>query len=329
MSEREAKKISRREFLRLAGATGAGFGVGFLLGRGSRRIESPQPAVASPTSTPLLTDTVVPIFQATPTEGTQVRVTITPDTHAFDNFLPTQIDSLGGTAYKEFLGDPDKLIDAWTVEGSIYAPWYKTETLESVKYAPPGFLPRWSVHEEVSLKRLDTPKIINTFGRDTTAVILDSGGAHSLAMAYELARDGGWQPVPMLRGIPCKPENCATFGSDQDVAVALYPAEEMLDVTAKLPKTAPPVFICNTHRSEKIFGKVDNSYSFTMKDVPDAIFLVNNGIKNIIYVNEANDPFIKAWENNNSINADWVYILNSYQKGGINVQMLGISPSTS
>ncbi len=115
---------------------------------------------------------IKPTFEPTPGTIEAPRVIITPDSQAFDKFLPVSTDSLGGTSFKEF-----------------------------IKYAPANFLPRWSTYEEISNTRLDTPKIIREYGRDTTAIILNSGGAHSLAMACELARDGGWQPVPMPGGV--------------------------------------------------------------------------------------------------------------------------------
>lgn len=305
-----SEKLSRRDFLKLAGAAGVGLGLGFLLGRKSNLLDSDESTrvIVQPTDKPM--------------------AVITPDAQAFDNFLPIETDSFGGNSFVEFIGNPDRLIDAWTVEGSIYSRWFKTETLASIQYAPRTFLPRWSERETISLVRLDTPQIIREYGRDSTAFILNSGGAHSLAMAYELAKYGGWQPVPMLRGIPCKFENCATSGADQDVAVALYPATEMLGITKRLPQNAPPAFIWDAHRDSLAMGNtVDNGYTFQPTDMPDASFLQNNGIGNVIYVTEANAPTPKLWVDEGYHNIDSFKILALYQQRGLNVLYLGISPN--
>lgn len=321
--------MPRREFFKLVGlSAGAaalgGTGLGFLVGRYTRLFDM-QTAPSSPTVYLRPTLPYLATRPSVPAGDTPMTV-ITPDVQGFENFLPTNIDSLGDSSFKDFLGNPAKLVDAWTVNGSIYTPNFRLDTLESIKYAPAGFLPRWSEYEVRSLGRLDIAGIIRDYGLNNTAFILDSGGAHSLAMAYELAKKG-CQPVPMLRGIPCKFENCATSGASQDVAVALYLATEMLGITQKLQNNAPPVFIWDGHRSSPAIGnEINNSYSFKLSDMPDADFLSRQGIRNIIVVNEAKRPIIEKW-NNRGYDKDWSQIPSYYQDKGFNVLSLGISPT--
>lgn len=286
----------------------------------------------SPTVTPDIHQTYKPVYTQTPIIPTPINVprelepvaTIISNPESFENFLPFEKDSLNSTSFINFIGNPDRLIDAWTVNGSIYARWFKIETFESIKYAPRTFLPRWSEFELLSNQRLNTQEIVSRFGRDTTAIILDSGGQHSVAMAYELAKDGGWQPVPMLRGIPCT--HCALSGADQALAVALYPASEMLGITANLPKTAPPAFIWDTHRKTLAMpGEIDNTYKFQLTDMPNAEFLKQQGITSIIYINESKNTIITPWEDLAS-DDDSEQILRSYRNAGLQVYQLGISP---
>lgn len=317
------EKISRRDFLKLTGATGGGFVIGWLTRGLLNNVTSEQSLHPSPfqTRTPFPS----PVVTNTVTHGYEY---ITPDVAGFDNFIPTEADSLGGDSYKRFLGDGNLLIDAWTVRGSIYSTWFKTETLEAVNYAPLTFRPRWSQYEQRSVGRFDAPKITQELGVEQTAIILDSGGAHSLALAYELAKEGGWQPVPMLRGIPCKPEACATGGADQNVAVALYPASEMLDITNNIKRTASPAFILDAHRagSPYIETQVNNSYTIDVSDMPDVKFLQQQGIQKVLYVNEANSPTITPWQKENKT-SDSAIILETYQNAGLDVYHFGVSPT--
>ena len=143
-------------------------------------------------------------------------------------------------------------------------------------------------------------------------------------MAWELAKDGGWQPVPMLRGIPCT--HCVLSGSDQGLATALYPASEMLKITSKLPKTAPPAFVWDAHRdSLPLRGEIDNSYTFQLIDMPSVEFLRTQGITNIIYINEGANTTIRPWVDLES-DADSEQILRGYQNGGLQIYQLGIPP---
>lgn len=304
-------------------------GVAVALG-GCRQVDNPnviqtRPAIVTPSLEPPST-----IIFVSPTQTNEpFHQEITPDPEGFKNFLPVDHDSLGGFSFKEYLGNPEKLISSWTVKNSIYQPWYKTDTLAAVKYAPSDFLPRWSEFETRSLGKLDTSEMVTRFGKNTTAFIIDSGGAHSLALAYKLAKEDGWQPVPMLRGIPCKWNMCETFGSDQDIAVALYLGSEMNRIDLTLPQDAPPAFIWNTHRSETFIGGVDDSYSFTLNDMPSAVFFRNKGIRNIIYINEAKDPETVPWERTTyqyNKKSDWYKILSYYQDNGFNIFHKGISP---
>lgn len=282
-------------------------------------IQRPTPTVIRLEKT-VIAPTVLP---PSPTPIPEPQTT-TSDEAAWRSFIPIEKDSLGEELFREFLGNAERIVRAWTVEGSIYRPWFDLQTLQSAKYAPDNFLPRWSQYEQRSNLLLDTPQVIQELGRDNTAIILDSGGQHSIAMAYELAKDGGWQPVPMLQEIPCS--HCSFRSADELIAVALYCAAEMETITTRLPQEAPPVFIWNAHRvSLPLTGEIDNSYSYELSDMPSPEFLRQNGISKILYINEGRNTTISPWQDQ-GYDSDWAEILRNYQSAGLEIYSLGIPP---
>ena len=290
------------------------------------------------TTEPIVTIALEPILTEIPSQPTQTperveepkpTMEITPDAEAWETseYFTVERDSLGSEEYKEFIGNPEALVEAWTVPESIYNQWYMLQNLQSIEYAPDDMLPRWSPPERTSNTRLNTPEIIERLGRDNTAIILDSGGQHSIGMAYELAQQGGWQPIPMLPEIPCS--HCNYAAGNQLTSVYLYAAEEMRQITENLSPTAPPAFIWNAHRSSPSIGdEVDNSYEHSVDNMPSPEFLARQGITNILFISEGRNTEIGEWEDPNfGFDVDWASILKNYKDAGLQVYDLGIPPN--
>jgi hypothetical protein len=237
------------------------------------------------------------------------------------------VDSLRTTKWKEYL-EQGRLLDAWKpVEGSPYQRFIKTKTLESVEELAPVVKPRHSEGEITSQQGIDHLVLSGIVGRDT-AVILNSGGAHSVAMAVNLAEQG-YQPVVMLNSIPHPTD---MIGDIQGLAVLLYFAEHMKQLKAqgKIRADAPPAFVLNDHRLDKLprSNRVDNSYSYSVEDFPSAEELTQQGIAKVVYVSEG--------DQGGRINADFQSILrvkrdlqpvvSAWEEKGINMLYTGVAP---
>jgi hypothetical protein len=130
----------------------------------------------------------------------------------------------------------------------------------------------------------------------------------------------------MMQEIPCG--NCEYASADELVAVALYRASEMEEVTSNLSSNSPPAFIWNVHRdSIPMPGNTDNSYSYDVSDMPSPDFLRQQGITKILYIYESTTTTsIHPWSVNGG-SSDSDLILQNYQTSGIEVYSQGISKS--
>ncbi len=102
--------------------------------------------------------------------------------------------SLGTSEWKRYL-DRNRLNEAWsTPEGSPFGRFEKTKTINAVNKFAKDLKPRYSEGEITSEEGIGNLIKTGVLGRET-AVVLNSGGAHSIAMAVKLARELGYQPI--------------------------------------------------------------------------------------------------------------------------------------
>jgi hypothetical protein len=223
-------------------------------------------------------------------ELSEIRELTTKDDGEFLIVSPKETDSLGTDCWKSYL-NRKKLLEAWSSpEGSPYIKFFKTKTINSVEFVGHKIKPRYSAGEEKSQRELDNLINSGELGPGT-AIILDSGGAHSIAMAVKLA-EYGFQPVVMLDSIP---HSRGIVAAEQDLAVLLYFAEEMsrLKKEGKIKPDAPPLFILNAHRYDIdiSFGrdktKLRNTYTYKESDFPSAEELQKLGIKKSFILTKA------------------------------------------
>ncbi|RJR27005.1 hypothetical protein C4561_04485 [candidate division WWE3 bacterium] len=229
----------------------------------------------------------------------------------------TYEDSLGGNEYQKFIGNSEKMVEAWTVEGSIYAPWYRLQNLKSIESAPSSLKPRWDEGETLLTLRLKVETIKEEIGFENTAIIIDAFGPHSAAAALKLVTEGGWQPVPMNQEVPCV--GCQNPIGGETLGVYLYGAAEVGKHTKELAPDAPPAFIWSASR-KGLYSQMDqegkNAYSFSPEDLPSPDFLKEHGIDSILYLTETPEYD----------NEDTMMILDFYEKAGIKIEEMELDP---
>lgn len=151
---------------------------------------------------------------------------------------PQELDSLGTSEWKNYL-NKGSLLKAWsTPEGSPYRRFQKDKTIASVNQWATQLKPRYSEYERTSEAGIDN--LIKTGLLDErTAVILDSDGAHSVAMAVKLIMEQGYQPVVMFDA-EVHPQSANS--AEQCLATLLYFAAQVKRIKAegKIKPDAPP-----------------------------------------------------------------------------------------
>lgn len=240
-----------------------------------------------------------------------------------------ETDSFGTAGWKSFL-DRNRLNDAWSApEGSPFGRFEKTRTIDSVNQFANELKPRYSEGETTS--ELGIGNLIKTgiLGKDT-AVVLDSGGAHSVAMAVKLAKELGYQPIVMF---DAEPHPNGANKAEQDLATLLYFAEEVkkLKVEGKIKADAPPAFILDTHRDNLILSgskEFDNTYTYKDRDLPDAQMLRQHGITKVVYLNEGdqNGNITPSFQSIDRVAKDLKQTVKAWEQNEIRIFYTGVRP---
>ncbi|MEK7117351.1 MAG: hypothetical protein AAB861_01095 [Patescibacteria group bacterium] len=264
-------------------------------------------------------------------ELSEIRELTSQDRGEFSIVSPKETDSLQTDSWKSYL-DRKKLLGAWLPpQESPYTKFIKTKTINSVEFIGSKIKPRYSGGEIKSEQELDN--LINGGQLEQgTAVILDSGGAHSVAMAAKLA-ERGFQPVVMFDSTP---HSKGLNHSEQELATLLYFAEQMnkLKQEGKIKPDAPPVFILDTHRDgmDVSLGKdktiVKNTYTYSESDFPSPEELQKLGIKKLIYLNEGDQrgEIRPDFQSTDRLAKDVKPIVAKWTQAGIKIVYTGISP---
>jgi len=220
---------------------------------------------------PALVEIISQIQQEKPDSTTNRAIGISD--RAMNIYGSKDTDSLNSQQWRDYL-NPEDLIAAWKpIQGSPYGPFVKTKLMRSVSEVSLEIMPRYSDREKRSEEGIEN--LITSGTLDShTAIILDSGGAHSIAMALVLMKRG-YQPVIMFDATPTEEAS-----SVEDLATLLYFSEEVkrLKKSGAFQKDSPPVFIMDAHRK----------YRYLQSDFPSAKVLNNSGISKVIYLTEAN-----------------------------------------
>lgn len=188
--------------------------------------------------------------------------------------------------------------------------------------------PRYSEGESNSEQGIGNLIRSGVLGKDT-AVILDSGGAHSVAMAVKLAKELGYQPIVMF---DTEPHPQGANKAEQDLATLLYFAEEVkrLKADGGIRPDAPPAFILDTHRDDLFPGgkDVDNTYTYDNKDFPDAQTLRQHGITKVVYLNEGDQhgSVTPSFQSIDRVAKDLKPTVRAWEQNGIKMVYTGVQP---
>ena len=264
-------------------------------------------------------------------ELSEIRAITLEDKDVFSIVSPQETDSSGADTWKSYL-DRKKLLDAWSPpQDSPYNRFVKTKTLNSVEFVGDRIKPRYSGGEIKSEQELDNLLKSGQLEKGT-AVVLDSGGAHSVAMAVKLV-EHGFQPVIMFDSV------LHTKGinrSEQELGTLLYFAEQMnkLKQEGKVKPDAPPVFILDRHRDDMdvSFGKdktkVINTYKYGEEDFPSSEELQQLGVQKIVYLNEGDQKGAVRpdFQSPDRLGGDLKPIVEKWTQAGIKIAYTGISP---
>ncbi|MCX6792028.1 MAG: hypothetical protein NT149_03240 [Candidatus Gottesmanbacteria bacterium] len=238
-------------------------------------------------------------------------------------------DSFGTSHWQDFL-NTRKLLNAWEPPlNSPYKRFVKTKLIESINHVGPQIQPRYSEGEQTSERELQNLIANGVLGEDT-AVILDSGGAHSVAMSVQLAEQG-YQPIVMFNNTP-HPKGVNK--SEQELATLLYFAQQAGQLKGQgiVKGDSPPVFVLDCHRDDGMLGHgkdaVNNSYTYRPSDFPSASELRRHGITKIVYLNEGNQHggINPSYQSMDRLGNDLKPIAKEYEKAGIQMLYTGISP---
>ncbi|MFA5276282.1 MAG: hypothetical protein WC417_05270 [Candidatus Omnitrophota bacterium] len=240
---------------------------------------------------------------------------------------PQSHDSLKTKLWKKYL-KRKTLLKAWLpMLNSPYLPYVKTKTMDSIESIGDRIKPRYSEGEANSEKGIKNLIKTNILGSHT-AVILDSGGPHSVAMAVKLIKKG-YQPVVMLNNI-AYPEGMVC--SEQCLAALLYFAEEIKSLKEKRIFSAysPPVFILDIHRANsRTYRKdIDNTYNYFMGDFPSPDVLKKLGITKIVYLNEddRNGKIHPVYQSIKILPVDLKPIVLNWRAKNIKIVYTGVRP---
>jgi hypothetical protein len=207
-----------------------------------------------------------------------------------------QTDSVNSSGWEKYL-DVDQLLDAWSPPPlSPWRKYMKTKTIESVSQFETGEIqPRLSDRDYFSYN--EAAKLVKEgVAREDTAFLLNSGGAHSVAIAARLALETGSPPVVMFDVCP-HPNGMTGIGSIQDLATLLYFAEHMkrLKDMKWIKPDKPPVFLLDVHRGVEFSQKdiefyfsdrINDTYEFKRSDFPKGRELIQHGVSRICLIED-------------------------------------------
>jgi len=249
-------------------------------------------------------------------------------TKKFDIVSPKRLDSDGTEGWKNYC-ESNQLVEAWALpDASPYQGYMKTRTAVSIDKHSDEIQPRYSEGERNSEEGIANLVESGLLGPNT-AVVLDSGGAHSVAMAVRLAERLGYQPIIMF-------DNDVVPGgankSEQELATMLYFADRIqrLKETGKITADSPPVFVMDTHRDDYLLNdkEVDNTYTYEQSDLPNAAQLQEQQIDLVVYVNEGDQDgrVNRHYQSIDRVARDLKPVVESWENGGLQIAYTGVLP---
>jgi len=208
----------------------------------------------------------------------------------------------------------DLIFQCWAPEGAHWSRWTKPVVFAFMRDTPSQPNPQ-------PASNLD--QVPTADGK--TALVLDLPGALGVETGLALA-EKGYRPIPLYNSAP-GPDVDQASTSQAVVEVlsilnALWHGAEHLRSIALLP-SAPPVFLLDRNRRHGKFkplpGHFDNRSVSFPTDFPSAHVLAAAGISHVLLIQPSDGP----------PEADLAHTLRRWQEAGLELQSLGLNPSTS
>ena len=196
----------------------------------------------------------------------------------------------------------------------LYQIWAPTEHEKWTRFAKPALFVHANESSILSTPAINLPSMpvrLSMLEKEGTAIIVDLPGATGVESGLALARHG-YIPIPLYNGIHEK-----NIG-DLEAVVDNAPIVEALQAGANVLKNArlmqdvagcSPAFLLDYNRDKtpERLGMYDNRWSIDMDDMPEAQYMIDNGINHIVLWTEGKPS------------PDLAPILDSYQDMGINI----------
>jgi hypothetical protein len=205
--------------------------------------------------------------------------------------------------------DASQLFEVWAPEESAWSRWAKPALFAggapvlAAQPAQPGS--PMPVHSADPQAGSFDPGGLDTW----TAFVVDMPGERSVEIGMALARTG-YRPVPLFNTA----YHLAAIVPVEAILRRLRDGAEELQGLA-IPADAPPVFLLDAQRlapgTPPQPGRFDNRWAVFPQDFPSASFLLSNGIRRVVLLQEAG---LQDKPRN-----DLAHVLLRWQEGGVEI----------
>jgi hypothetical protein len=201
----------------------------------------------------------------------------------------------------------------------------------AIQVVNPNIRPRWSMAEiisEVAIRHYCETHCI----RHDTAVLLNTGACHSIAMAKALAEYCGHQPILLIQ--PALTDEHAIKDTEEILATILFYAPFLGEIRCRSPRSkahSPPAFILDCHRSafeNEVLHRP--GYRLAPGDFPTGRALIDLGITNAICLEEIEQTEeirtgLSALDITHR-NNDLIELLRDWERAGLRLSFAGVQP---
>jgi len=201
---------------------------------------------------------------------------------------PDDTDALDSLDWKNYLS-PQKLFRVWgPLPDSFWSPYHCATLFAAIeKFRPAVVGPaNYSAEEQSFDLKRDPPP----WASEETAIIIDTNGPISVALAAWLASAAGYQPISTFNNWPDK---AGLIKPEKTLAMLLRYASVMERARKNFSASSPPLWMCDRERLSGGPGRprqFDNRYYIEESLLAGPEALKKAGIKQIVYLlNKGNE----------------------------------------